>query len=86
MNLFEKMYEEGEGPVISEDEYLSIFHENPTFYEKKAFVEMFRRKWKEDKGLCSLFEKRHLYKRALKGKKIEMKNLLKHNKRQEVKQ
>ena len=26
---------------------------------------MFRRKWREDKGLCSLFEKRQLYKQAL---------------------
>ncbi len=44
--------------IISQDEYDSIFHDNPTFYEKRAFVEMFRRKWREDKGLCSIFDKR----------------------------
>jgi hypothetical protein len=44
---------------ISQEEYDSIFHDgNPTFYEKRAFVEMFRRKWREDKGLCSMFDKR----------------------------
>jgi hypothetical protein len=50
---------------ISQEEYDSIFHDNPTFYEKRAFVEMFRRKWREDKGLCSLFDKRSLYKKAV---------------------
>ena len=54
--------------TISQDEYESIFHDNPTFYEKKAFVEMFRRKWREDKGFCSMFDKRQLYKQALQGK------------------
>jgi hypothetical protein len=54
--------------TISQDEYESIFHDNPTFYEKKAFVDMFRRKWREDKGFCSLFDKRQLYKQALQGK------------------
>jgi hypothetical protein len=43
---------------ITQEEYDSIFHDNPTFYEKRAFVEMFRRKWREDKGFCSLFDKR----------------------------
>jgi hypothetical protein len=54
--------------TISQDEYESIFHDNPTFYEKKAFVEMFRRKWREDKGFCSIFDKRQLYKQALQVK------------------
>ena len=68
LNLLRKQQTERELPpnaikipqpqTISQDEYESIFHDNPTFYEKKAFVEMFRRKWREDKGLCSLFEKR----------------------------
>ena len=29
-----------------------------SFYERKAFVDDFRRKWKEDQGLVSLFDKR----------------------------
>lgn len=52
--------------TITQDEYESIFNDNPTsFYEKKAFVEMFRRKWREDKGFCSIFDKRQIYKQAL---------------------
>lgn len=62
---------------ISQEEYDSIFHDNPTFYEKRAFVEMFRRKWREDKGLCSLFDKRPMYRKAAAaGKQSDMKNLL----------
>jgi len=37
---------------------LTIFEHKPSFNEKKAFVGMFRKKWKEDKGYCSLFDKR----------------------------
>jgi len=33
-------------------------HDMPTFYECKAFLDDFRRRWKYDKGLVSLFEKR----------------------------
>lgn len=43
---------------ITQNDYESIFQDNPTFYEKKAFVDMFRKKWREDRGLCSIFEKR----------------------------
>ncbi len=56
----------------------------PTFYEKKAFAKTFRKKWKyyhtntiniyiyrEGKGLCSLFDKRKLYKEALEKKQNE---------------
>ncbi len=66
LNLLEKKEDEQRqlAQTISQDEYESIFHDNPTFYEKKAFVEMFRRKWREDKGFCSIFEKRQLYKQA----------------------
>jgi hypothetical protein len=49
---------------LSAFEYESIFDNPPTFDEKKAFVDVFRKKWKEDKGYCSVFDKRHLYKRA----------------------
>lgn len=37
---------------------MTIFEHKPSFNEKKAFVGMFRKKWKEDKGYCSLFDKR----------------------------
>ena len=35
-----------------------------TFYERKAFVDDFRRKWREDRGMVSLFDKRHKYREA----------------------
>lgn len=50
---------------LSQQEYDSIFDNPPTFQEKKAFVEIFRRKWREDKGYCSLFEKLAGYKQAI---------------------
>ncbi|TNV84537.1 hypothetical protein FGO68_gene16968 [Halteria grandinella] len=37
---------------------------------------MFRRKWREDKGLCSLFDKRSLYRKAAVGRKAEIKSIL----------
>lgn len=43
---------------LSQLEYETIFEKDPSFNEKKAFVEVFRRKWKEDKGYCSMFDKR----------------------------
>jgi hypothetical protein len=49
---------------LSKLEYESIFENPPTFQEKKAFVEVFRKKWREDKGYCSLFDKLQAYKSA----------------------
>ena len=49
---------------LSQYEYETIFEMNPSFNEKKAFVEVFRRKWKEDKGYCSMFDKRQKYRKA----------------------
>ena len=49
---------------LSQREYDTIFEKDPSFNEKKAFVEVFRRKWKEDKGYCSLFDKRQKYRKA----------------------
>jgi hypothetical protein len=55
--------------TISQDQYDKIFHDHQaTFYERKAFVDMFRKKWREDKGFCSIFEKRQIYKKAKEGK------------------
>eukprot|EP00347_Sterkiella_histriomuscorum_P015741 403355857 len=34
------------GFKITKEEYESIFQHNPTFYERKAFVDIFRKKWK----------------------------------------
>ena len=49
---------------LSQYEYETIFEKDPSFNEKKAFVEVFRRKWKEDKGYCSMFEKRAKFRKA----------------------
>ena len=43
---------------LSQQEYDTIFERDPSFNEKKAFVDVFRRKWREDKGYCSMFDKR----------------------------
>ena len=51
---------------LSSQEYDSIFENPPSFYEKKAFVDLFRKKWRSDKGYCSLFSKRRQYKEARK--------------------
>lgn len=65
---------------LSQLEYESIFDNPPTFPEKKAFVEVFRKKWREDKGYCSVFEKLSSYKNAVsksreRGSKSELSNL-----------
>lgn len=49
---------------LTQQEYDSIFDNPPTFQEKRAFIEIFRKKWREDQGYCSLFEKLNLYKQA----------------------
>ena len=49
---------------LSQFEYDTIFERDPSFNEKKAFVEVFRRKWREDKGYCSVFDKRQKYRKA----------------------
>ena len=49
---------------LTSEEYESIFDGPPSFYEKKAFIETFRRKWREDHGHCSLFDRRGFYKEA----------------------
>ena len=49
---------------LSQFEYETIFEKDPSFNEKKAFVEVFRKKWKEDKGYCSMFDKRAKFRKA----------------------
>ena len=49
---------------LSQYEYETIFEKDPSFNEKKAFVEVFRKKWKEDKGFCSMFDKRSTFRKA----------------------
>ena len=49
---------------LSQHEYDTIFEKDPSFNEKKAFVEVFRRKWREDQGYCSMFDKRQKYRKA----------------------
>ncbi len=43
---------------LTKEEYESIFEGPPTFHEKRAFMENFRKKWREDHGHCSLFDRR----------------------------
>ena len=50
-------------------EYESIFDNLPSFQEKKAFIEVFRKKWREDKGFCSIFDKRQTFKQAILDKR-----------------
>lgn len=60
----------------------------PTFYERKAFKDDFRRKWKEDKGMVSMFDKRQLYKQNLINslkKTQELNKLNNFNKRKSMK-
>ena len=47
-----------------------MFDRAPNFYEKKSMVDQLRRKWKEDKGYCSMFSKRKDFKDA-KNKQLE---------------
>lgn len=49
---------------LSQFEYETIFEKDPSFNEKRAFVEVFRKKWKEDKGFCSMFDKRAKFRKA----------------------
>ena len=49
---------------ISRDEYNQIFDRDPTFNERKAFVNVFRKQWKDDMGYGSMFNRRKSYKLA----------------------
>ena len=49
---------------LSQYEYETIFGKDPSFNEKRAFVGDVRKKWKEDKGYCSMFDKRGKYRQA----------------------
>lgn len=49
---------------LNRNEYDAIFENPASFYEKQALAEIFRKKWKEDQGYCSLFLKRPAYKEA----------------------
>ena len=47
---------------LSHDHVWPMPQQEPiSFYERKAYVDDFRRKWRADKGLVSMFDKRHLY-------------------------
>lgn len=74
---------------LSQFEYETIFEKDPSFNEKRAFVEVFRKKWKEDKGYCSMFDKRGKYRKArsaAQGKREKMDNALKMAKMRQEKQ
>lgn len=49
---------------LDHSDYEQIFERPPTFNEKKAFISLFRHKWKQDMKLTSVFERRHKYKIA----------------------
>ncbi|CDW79371.1 UNKNOWN [Stylonychia lemnae] len=61
---------------LSQVEYDSIFDNAPSFQEKKAFIEVFRKKWKEDKGYCSMFDKRQAFRQAMLEKRKSMNKIL----------
>ena len=52
------------GNRLSQREYDQIFSRNPSFNEKKAFVDLFRRKWRGDKGYSSMFDRMRSYRIA----------------------
>lgn len=70
---FHNKPENGTGNIfdirLTQVEYESIFDNLPSFSEKKAFIEVFRRKWREDKGFCSMFDKRQSFKQAMHEKR-----------------
>ena len=71
---------------LSQYEYETIFEKDPSFNEKRAFVEVFRKKWKEDKGYCSMFDKRGKYRKAKSaalGKGVRLENAQKWKQKQE---
>ena len=49
---------------LTREEYEVIFDRNPSFNEKRAFIEVLRRKWKQDKGYASKFSKIKSYRAA----------------------
>jgi hypothetical protein len=49
---------------LSANEYNQIFDREPSFNERKAFVDVFRKQWKDDMGYGSKFNRRRSYKMA----------------------
>ena len=71
LNMFEGDQEQGRkshnkpsGNRLSHKEYDKIFARNPSFNEKKAFVDLFRKKWRGDKGYASMFDRMRSYRIA----------------------
>ena len=54
----------GADTKLTKDEYNQIFDRDPTFNERKAFVNVFRKQWKDDLGYGSAFNRRKSYKMA----------------------
>lgn len=53
------------GHQLSKQEYDRIFDKTSSFYERQAFVDLIRKKWKLTKGYCSKFDKIGKYKEIL---------------------
>jgi hypothetical protein len=54
----------GDNNRLSANEYNQIFDREPSFNERKAFVDVFRKQWKDDMGYGSMFNRRKSYKMA----------------------
>ena len=77
LNLFEnekqlKIYATQHNKVVTDQrsskyvrlpssDYNQIFDREPTFNEKKAFVNIFRQKWMKDNKHSSMFDRRKLF-------------------------
>ena len=46
---------------LPSSDYNQIFDREPTFNEKKAFVNIFRQKWMQDNQYASIFDRRKIY-------------------------
>ncbi|CAI2361703.1 unnamed protein product [Moneuplotes crassus] len=64
----------GFGKALTKKEYEKIFDRKSSFYEKKAFVGLIRKKWKVTKGYCSKFEKIPLYRLSSKKSRTRIPN------------
>ena len=73
---------------LPSSDYSQIFDREPTFNEKKAFINIFRQKWMQENKHSSMFDRRKLYSQAKSNsqKALSRKQLLAENLRLRIKQ
>lgn len=66
---------------LPSSDYNQIFDREPTFNEKKAFINIFRQKWMQENKHSSMFDRRKLYTEAKSSsqKALSRQQLLKEN-------